>query len=182
MGRLRSEPHSVCGPSVFLCMGGRGDAAVVRKEVLLTEDGRQNLEKELVELLSVRRREVATRIHKASETGGTVDNAEYDEAKNQQAFLEGRIANLSNILSNAVVAPADDGGGGVQLGSKVTVTSENRSKRDYTLVGSAEAAPLEGRISLESPVGSALMGRNVGDKIEVETPAGSVKLTITKIR
>ncbi len=162
-------------------IGGGGDSAVVRKEVFLTEDGRQDLEKELAELLSVRRREVATRIHKASETGGTGDNAEYDEAKNQQAFLEGRIANLSNILSNAVVAPADDGGG-VRLGSKVTVSSENRSKRDYTLVGSAEAAPLEGRISLESPVGSALMGRNVGDKIEVETPAGSVKLTITKIR
>jgi len=96
--------------------GRGGDAAVVRKEVFLTEDGWQNLEKELAELLSVGRHEVATRIHKASETGRTVDNAEYDEAKNQQAFLEGRIANLSNILSNAVVAPTDDGGGDVRLG------------------------------------------------------------------
>jgi transcription elongation factor GreA len=155
---------------------------MVRKEVFLTEEGRQNLEEELDHLVSVRRREVATRLHKASETGGTVDNAEYDEAKNEQAFLEGRISDLDNILSNAVVAPIEKGDGGVRLGSKVTVTSEDGSKRNYTVVGSAEAAPLDGKISLESPVGMALMEHEVGDEVEVETPAGSVKLKITKIR
>ena len=154
---------------------------MVRKEVFLTEEGRQGLEDELDRLLSVRRREVASRIHKASETGGTVDNAEYDEAKNEQAFLEGRISDLENILSNAVVATAEKGGG-VQLGSTVTVTAEGGSKRDYTVVGSAEAAPLEGKISLESPVGMALMDHNVGDEIEAKTPAGTVKLKITRIR
>ena len=154
---------------------------MVRKEVFLTEQGRQGLEEELGHLVSVRRREVAGRIHKASETGGTVDNAEYDEAKNEQAFLEGRISDLENILSNAVVAPAEKGGG-VQLGSRVTVTAEDGSKRDYTVVGSAEAAPLEGKISLESPVGMALMDRDVGDAVEAKTPAGTVKLKITNIR
>ena len=154
---------------------------MVRKEVLLTEEGRQGLAEELEQLVSVRRREVAARIHKASETGGTVDNAEYDEAKNEQAFLEGRISDLENILSNAVVAPAEKGRG-VQLGSTVTVTAEDGSKRDYMVVGSAEAAPLEGKISLESPVGMALMDRNVGDSVEAKTPAGAVKLKITRIR
>jgi transcription elongation factor GreA len=154
---------------------------MVRKEVFLTEEGRQGLEEELDRLVSVRRREVAARIHKANETGGTVDNAEYDEAKNEQAFLEGRISDLDNILSNAVVAPPEKGGG-VQLGSTVAVAAENGSKRDYRVVGSAEAAPLEGKISHESPVGMALMDHKVGDRVEAKTPAGAVKLKITKIR
>ena len=154
---------------------------MVRKEVFLTEEGRQGLAEELDRLVSVRRREVAARLHKATKTGGTVENAEYDEAKNDQAFLEGRISNLENILSNAVVAPPEKGGG-VQLGSTVTVRSERGSKRDYTVVGSAEAAPLEGKISLESPVGMALMDHSVGDYVEAKTPAGTVKLKITRIR
>lgn len=155
---------------------------MVRKEVYLTEEGRLKLDDELSQLMTVRRREVAIRIHKASETGGTVDNAEYDEAKNEQAFLEGRISDLGNILSNAIVATDDKGAGAVRLGSKVTVRSGGGSKQDYTVVGSAEAAPLEGKISLESPVGRALMEHKVGDEVDVETPKGSVKLKITKIR
>ena len=169
-----AAPQSLC----FLRIGG---VDMVRKEVFLTEEGRQGLEEELEHLVSVRRREVAARIHKASETGGTVDNAEYDEAKNEQAFLEGRISDLENILSNAVVAHAEKGAG-VQLGSTVTVRAEDGSKRDYMVVGSAEAAPLEGKISLESPVGMALMDHNVGDSVEAKTPAGTVKLKITRIR
>ena len=147
----------------------------------LTPEGFEKLTKELDGLKTVRRREVAEELKRASEVGGTVDNAEYDEAKNEQAFLEGRISDLENILSNAVVAPAEKGGG-VQLGSRVTVTAEDGSKRDYTVVGSAEAAPLEGKISLESPVGMALMDRDVGDAVEAKTPAGTVKLKITNIR
>ena len=154
---------------------------MVRKAIFLTEEGRQGLAEELDRLVSVRRREVAARLHKASETDGTVDNAEYDEARNEQAFLEGRISDLENILSNAVVAPPEKGGG-VQLGSTVTVTAGNGSKRDYRVVGSAEAAPLEGKISLESPVGMALMDHNVGDYVEAKAPAGTVKLKITRIR
>ena len=154
---------------------------MARNQTYLTEEGLQQLQAELDDLRSTRRREVAARIHKASESGGTVDNAEYDEAKNEQAFLEGRISDLENILSNAVVASAQKGAG-VQLGSTVTVRAEDGSKRDYTVVGSAEAAPLEGKISLESPVGMALMDRDVGDSVEATTPAGTVKLKITRIR
>ena len=175
MSRTQMRPLSLFA---FCVLGGVG---MLRKEVFLTEEGRQGLEEELGRLVSVRRGEVAARIHKANETGGTVDNAEYDEAKNEQAFLEGRISDLGNILSNAVVAAAQKGAG-VQLGSTVTVASEGGSPRNYTVVGSAEAAPLEGKISFESPVGMALMDHKVGDEVEAETPAGTVKLKIKRIR
>ena len=155
---------------------------MARKEIYLTKEGRQSLDEELAHLMAVRRREVAARIHKASETGGTVDNAEYDEAKNQQSFLEGRISDLENILSNAVVATGKESPkGAIQLGSKVTVVAGDGARKKYTVVGSAEAAPLEGRISLESPVGRALMDHKVGDEVDVETPSGTVKLTIRKV-
>ena len=156
---------------------------MAQRETYLTPEGQKSLEEELEHLRTVRRSEVAARIHKASETGGTVDNAEYDEAKNEQAFVEGRISDLDNILYNAVVTPS--GGqrqGAVAFGSSVTVTSDDSGRKQYTVVGSAEAAPLEGRISMESPVGRALMGHKVGDKVDVETPAGVVTLTITKIK
>ena len=156
---------------------------MVRKETYLTPEGLKSLQEELDHLQSVRRSEVAARIHKANETGGTVDNAEYDEAKNEQAFVEGRIRELENLLSNAVVAPdAEAAGQAVGFGSSVTVVADNGRKRSYTVVGSAEASPLEGKISNESPVGKALLGRKVGDEVKVETPAGPMKLTIRKIR
>ena len=130
-----------------------------------------------------RRKEVASRIHKASEAGGTVDNAEYEEAKNEQAFVEGRISELENILANAVVASKSTRSkGAVEFGSSVTVVTDRGDKKLYKLVGSAEAAPLEGKISIESPVGSALIGHKVGDTIDVETPSGIVNLTIKKIK
>ena len=156
---------------------------MAQREVYLTSEGQENLEKELDHLMTVRRKEVASQINKASETGGTVDNAEYEEAKNEQAFVEGRISDLENILSNAVVASkAKSSKGAVQFGSSVTVVTDGGTKKLYKVVGSAEAAPLEGKISLESPVGSALMGRKVGDTIDVETPSGVVNLTIKKIK
>ena len=148
----------------------------------LTPEGKEHLDEELDNLKNVRRREVAERIHLASETGGTVDNAEYDEAKNEQAFLEGRISELDNVLSNAVVAPrAKRSKAAVEFGSSVTVSSKERKTILYKVVGSAEAAPLEGKISVESPVGRALLGHKVGDTVDVETPAGTVNLKIKKI-
>ena len=156
---------------------------MAQRETLLTSEGLQQLQEELSHLRSARRQEVAARIHKASETGGTVDNAEYDEAKNEQAFIEGRIRGLENILAKAVVAPSrDKAEDSVVFGSSVTVVDSARVKRNYTVVGSAEAAPLEGKISNESPVGRALLGRKVGDHVEVETPSGVMKLTVTKVR
>ncbi len=156
---------------------------MLRKETYLTPEGLKRLQEELVHLQNVKRSEVASRIHKAHETGGTVDNAEYDEAKNEQAFVEGRIRELETILSNAVVAPdANKPGKGVKFGSSVTVVTDDGAKRDYTVVGSAEASPLDGKISNESPVGMALLGRKVGDKVKVDTPSGVMRLTIRKVR
>ena len=156
---------------------------MVRRQTYLTPEGLKKLEEELAHLTSVRRQEVAARIHKASETGGTVDNAEYDEAKNEQAFTEGRIRALENILSNAVVASSKDvTADTVGVGSSVTVVTASGSKQRYKVVGSAEAAPLDGKISNESPVGRSLLGHKVGEDIEVETPSGVTRLTITRIR
>ena len=156
---------------------------MAQREVYLTPEGLRGLKEELDHLKKVRRQEVAARIHKASETGGTVDNAEYDESKNEQAFVEGRIRDVENILSNAVAAPARRSKKEVvEFGSSVTVVADDGKKRRYRVVGSAEAAPLKGKISNESPVGRALLGHKVGDKVKVETPSGVMKLTITAIR
>ena len=153
-----------------------------QQEKYLTRQGQQNLERELAHLVNVRRQEVAARIHRATETGGTVDNAEYEDAKNEQAFAEGRISELQNILSNAIVASSRERSDeAVEFGSSVTVVTEEGTKKRYTVVGSVEAAPLEGRISVESPVGRALMGHKVGDEVNVKAPSGAVKLTIVKI-
>ena len=155
----------------------------MQRETYLTSKGLKQLQAELNHLKMVRRPEVAARIHKASETGGIVDNAEYDESKNEQSFIEGRVRDLEGLLSNAIVAPDRRGAAdAVEIGSSVTVASPKGRKRHYMLVGSAETAPLEGKISNESPVGRALLGRKVGDEVEVETPSGVMKLTITKIR
>ena len=158
---------------------------MARQETHLTPEGRKALGDELEHLSSVRRREVAARIHSATEAGGAVDNAEYDEAKNEQALMEGRIADLEDILSRAVVA--EEGkkkkkrGGAVEFGSSVTVTTDKGAKTSYKVVGSPEAAPLEGKISESSPIGRALMGHKEGDEVDVETPSGVVKLTIHKV-
>ena len=156
---------------------------MVNKETYLTEDGSTRLREELEYLTSVRRPEVAARIHTASEDVGTADNAEYEEAKSEQSFVEGRIRDIENILANAVVAPKPKRGSGVvEFGASVTVLTGEGKKRRYRLVGSAEAAPLEGKISNESPVGKALIGKKIGDEVEVETPAGVMKLIIDSIK
>ncbi len=155
---------------------------MVSRRTYLTPEGRRELDKELKHLMTVRRREVAARIHRATEAGGTVDNAEYEEAKNEQAFVEGRISELERTLSNAVVEDSKDGDDGViKFGSSVTVTTDKGQERMYKIVGSAEAAPLEGKISLESPVGRSLMDRRVGDEVDIKTPAGVISLKIRKI-
>ena len=153
-----------------------------QRQRFLTPEGREQLQAELHELRTVRRPDVATRIHLATEGGGTVDNAEYEEVKNEQAFVEGRIRDLEGILSNAIVAErSPDAEDTVQFGSSVTVKAGDGKRRHYLLVGSAEAKPLEGKISNESPVGQALLNRRVGDVVEVRTPSGVQKLTIVKL-
>jgi transcription elongation factor GreA len=141
------------------------------KPAYLSREGLQKLREELDELVNVRRAEVASRIHDAKEHGDVTENAEYEDAKNEQAFVEGRIQALSALIKNAVIINENHSTTHVQIGSTVEIESDG-SKEKYTIVGSAEASPAEGRISNESPVGRALLGRKKGDKVTVSVPAG----------
>ena len=155
---------------------------MAQKEVFLTPEGLEKLKAELEHLRSVRRQQVADQIHRAKELGGTVDNAEYDDAKNEQAFVEGRVLTLEKMLKNAsIIQEEKTPSSSVKLGSKVTVRSKDGGKEYYTIVGSAEANPSEGKISNESPVGKALMGKRVGNEVEVHAPAGALKLKVIAI-
>jgi len=155
---------------------------MVQRQRYLTPAGRDELQTELDQLKSVRRPDVSTRIREATEAGGTADNAGWEEVKNEQAFIEGRIQDLEDVLANAKVAKqTKEARGTVQFGSSITVMAENGKRQKYQLVGSAEAKPLEGKISNESPVGQALMEHRVGDVVQVTTPSGVTKLKITKI-
>jgi len=154
-----------------------------QKEVYLTPEGLEKLQAELEHLHSVRRQEVADQIHKAKEIGGTVDNAEYDDAKNEQAFVEGRILTLEKMIKNASIIQEDKTPSKwVKLGSKVKVRNEEGGEELYTIVGSAEADPSDGKISNESPVGSALLGKKVGQVIQAEIPAGKIKFKVVSIK
>ena len=155
---------------------------MTQRETLLTLEGLGKLEAELEHLRSVRRQEVAQRIQKAKELGGTVDNAEYDEAKNEQAFVEGRILTLENMIKNVVLIPDQRAPSeSVEVGSVVTLVNDQGKTQKYVIVGSTEADPSQGKISNESPVGKALLGRKVGEQAEVSAPSGTVKYNIVKI-
>ena len=155
---------------------------MAQRETFLTSEGLANLEVELDHLRSIRRQEVAQRIQKAKELGGTVDNAEYDEAKNEQAFVEGRVLTLENMINSVVLIPDDrTPSESVELGSVVTLVDRQGKTQKYVIVGSTEADPSKGKISNESPVGSAVLGRKVGEETEVATPAGNVKFSVVKI-
>jgi transcription elongation factor GreA len=156
---------------------------MVEKAVPLTKAGLAKLEEELEHLRTVRRQEVADRIHQAKELASTQNNAEYDDAKNEQAFVEGRILTLEKMITNAQLIDEDEAhhANTVQLGSNVTVHTSAGKKEHYTVVGMAEANPSEGRISNESPVGQALLGKSVGDEVQVAVPAGVLRFTITAI-
>lgn len=151
------------------------------EETFLTEEGLKKLEQELEHLRTVKRAEIAERLHQAMEDGELIENAEYEAAKNEQAFVEGRILTLETMLNNAVIIKADGPQGQVHLGSTVTVREEGSSPEKYQLVGAAEADPRHGRISNESPLGKALMGRKVGDEIKVNAPAGTLTFTVVEI-
>ena len=153
---------------------------MAQKEIRITKEGKTKLESELEHLTTIRRPEVAEKIKRAREMGGTENNAEYDEAKNDQAFVEGKILMLENILWNATVVDSVSSGV-VDLGSKVLIQNQDGKIEQYSIVGSAEASPVDGKISDESPVGQALIGKKPGDEIEVQTPAGILKLLILEI-
>lgn len=154
------------------------------KVTILTPEGIAKLEQELNYLKTVRRREIAERIKQAIAFGDLSENSEYDEAKNEQAFIEGRIVTLENMLRNAKVIDDEDiSTDEVTIGSTVKVLDmEFDEIVEYTIVGSAESDPFENKISNESPVGKALLGKKIGSEVEVSVPAGVIKLKILEIK
>lgn len=157
---------------------------MVEKEVILTPEGYTRLENELDHLKSVKRKEVAERIKVAISYGDISENSEYDDAKNEQAFIEGRIITLEKMLRNArVIKEEEVDTEVVSIGSKVLLKDmEFDDEVEYTIVGSAESNPSENKISNESPVGQALLGKRKGDTIEVHVPAGTIEYQILDIK
>lgn len=150
------------------------------KKFYLTQEGLEKVKKELNELKNIRRKEVAERIEKAKELGDLSENAEYQEAKEEQAFIEGRILELENILNNSIVSSGHSDGT-VDLGSTVKVKS-NGQEQIFTIVGFNEADPLDGKISNESPLGKSFMDKRQGDKVTVTTPKGNVEYEILEVK
>ena len=153
----------------------------------LTKDGYIKLQRELDELRSDKRKEVAERLREAMEGGDLIENAEYESAKNEQSFVEGRIQELKMILANAHIIDYDEvkenSGGYVQVGSTVYIREEGESRSDkYVIVGAAEADPRNGMISNESPIGKAAIGKKAGEEIEIDTPDGKLKFRITTVK
>jgi len=157
---------------------------MANKEVILTQNGLKELEEELEHLKSVKRKEVASRIKLAIDFGDISENSEYEEAKNEQAFIEGRIITLEKMLRNArLIDEKEIDTEVVSVGSKVTIKDlEFDEEFEYTIVGSAEANPGDNKISNESPVGKAILGKPVGSVVEVDVPAGAIKYKIIDIQ
>ena len=153
------------------------------KKFIMTYEGVKKLEEELEYLKTVKRKEITEKIKVALGYGDLSENSEYDEAKNDQAFTEGRIIQLENMLKNAVVDESEIPKDKVSVGSIVKVMDyEFDEEVEYTIVGSAEADPMNFKISNESPVGSALIGKKVGDVVEVAVPSGVSKFEVLEIR
>lgn len=153
---------------------------VMDKPVYLTAEGKTTLQEELYHLQQVRRPEVATRIQQAKADGDISDSGEYEDAKNEQAWVEGRIRTLEHLILNAKIIEGATGDT-VALGSLVKVKDNEGQTYNWTIVGSAEANPRQSRISNESPVGKAIMGRKKGEKVKVDTPGGTEEFTILKV-
>ncbi|MGD1993354.1 MAG: transcription elongation factor GreA [Anaerolineae bacterium] len=150
--------------------------------VYLTPEGLQDLKKELYELVNVRRPEMAERLRKAIQQGDLSENADYIQGKEEQGFLEGRIQQIEAMLRNAVLIEDQGATDEVRLGSYVTVREEGGSESEvYHLVGSAEADPLNGKISRASPLGQALLGSQVGDTVAIDAPAGEIRFKVVAI-
>ena len=149
----------------------------------LTKEGYEKHQEELDYLRKVKRQEVADRLHEAMEGGELIENAEYEAAKNEQAFVEGRIQELEVLLATARVIENDKKkkADAVQVGSTVTIQENGSDPETYTIVGAAEANPRKGMISNESPMGKALLNQRAGDDVQIETPDGSYTVRIVKI-
>ncbi|WP_196590283.1 transcription elongation factor GreA [Pectinatus frisingensis] len=158
---------------------------MAEKRGILTEEGLKKIEQQLDNLKSVRRIEVAQRIKQAIDFGDISENSEYDDAKNEQAFIEGEILRLEKVLreSDVIHDTQGDGSGIIRLGNKVVIRDlEFKEDETYTIVGSAEADVTDGKISNESPVGAAILGHKVGDTVNVKVPAGLLKYKIVDVK
>ncbi len=153
-------------------------------EQIISQEGYNKLKEEYDSLVNVKRREIADRIEKAKELGDLSENAEYHEAKDAQAFNEGKIADLATLLKNLTVVESDGNGHGkITMGSKVSVQNlKTGEEKSFSIVSFNEAAPAEGKISNESPLGLSFLGRKKGDEATVETPKGEVKYKILKVK
>jgi transcription elongation factor GreA len=147
----------------------------------LTREGHQKLQEELEYLRTVKRQEVAERLHEAMEGGELIEDAEYEAAKNEQAFVEGRIQELEILLANARVIQETNSADVVQVGSRVTIQDGQNEPEVYVIVGPAEANPRNGRISNESPLGRALIDHRAGDTVRVDAPGGSFVVHVLKV-
>lgn len=152
----------------------------------LTKEGYKKLQEELDNLRDVKRKEIAERLHEAAENslGEFVEDPEFEAAKNEQSFVEGRIKELEILMANATMIKDSRGkkaGGEVEIGSKVTIQEGRRKAVEYRIVGAFEASPREGKISYESPLGQALMGKKEGDQTEIVAPSGSFKVKVIKV-
>lgn len=153
------------------------------EEHIISQEGYNKLQEELEQLTNVKRREIADRIEKAKELGDLSENAEYHEAKDAQAFNEGRILEVTNILKNATIAENEGPKGKIAMGSNfVALNLKNKKEREFTIVSFNEADPLEGKISNESPLGTAFLNKKKNDEVEVETPKGLMKYKIVKVK
>jgi transcription elongation factor GreA len=148
----------------------------------VTSDGLERMKVELEELRTVRRTEVAELIQRAKELGDITDSAQYDAAKEAQAFLEGKIRQLEDMMSRAVVIESKGGtDGAARVGSSVTVKDDEGAEETWVIVGRAEADAMKGRISNESPVGKSLIGKRGGEAVDVETPSGVLRYSIVAV-
>ncbi len=154
-----------------------------KNEVYITAEGLKKLEEELEHLRSARRQEVALRLREAIQGGDElIDNAEYEAAKNEQAFVEGRIIELERMLAKAQIIEHNKKSDIVEIGATVTIKEGKKKAETFTIVGAAEANPKDGLISNESPLGSALLSKQVGDAVEVEAPDGVIRFKVVKIK
>lgn len=152
----------------------------------LTKEGYKKLQDELDNLRNVRRKEIAERLREAAENslGEFVEDPEFEAAKNAQSFVEGRIKELEMILANATLIEEHKGrkkGGAIEIGSRVTVQQGRRKPEEYMIVGAAEANPREGKISHESPLGRALLGKKEGDKVDIQAPSGAFSVKVMDV-
>ena len=153
---------------------------MINKQVQVTKEGLEALEKELNELVSVKRPKVVERLANARTQGDLTENSDYHNAKDELEFLDGRISELEKVVQNSTIVKNGQNGDGVSVGTKVTVKT-NGQKHTFHIVGEWEADPIQKKISHTSPLGQALVGKKIGDKVQVEAPAGKVIYEILSI-